>query len=73
MVNFRYLLLGALLLLTMADYSEAFLKKTIEVWQPRFKEPLTLEDAREIAVHWTALFKLVIDIHREESQKETKS
>ena len=57
----------------MADYSEAFLKKTIEVWQPRFKEPLTLEDAREIAVHWTALFKLVIDIHREESQKETKS
>jgi hypothetical protein len=52
----------------MANYSEAFLKRTIEAWQPRFKETLTLEDAREIAVHWTALLKLVIDIHREDVQ-----
>ena len=29
-------------------FSEEFLEKTIQVWQPRYKEKLTLEDAREI-------------------------
>lgn len=52
----------------LTNFSDAFLKRTIEVWQPRFKAPLTLEDAREIAVQWTALLKLVIDIHRENTQ-----
>lgn len=33
----------------MADYSKDFLERTIQLWQPHSPEPLTLEDAREIA------------------------
>jgi hypothetical protein len=43
----------------MADFSREFLERTIEVWQPRYDRPLTLEDAREIAETVVALFKLL--------------
>ena len=40
----------------MVNYSEQFLKETIRIWQPHYPEPLTLEDAREIADNTAELF-----------------
>lgn len=45
-------------------YSKEFLQETIRVWQPHYKEPLTLEDAREIAENASNLMKLLIDLDR---------
>ncbi len=33
----------------MVEYGEAFLKRTIEFWQPKADRTLSLEDARAIA------------------------
>ena len=41
------------------SYSKAFLEKTIQVWQPRNKEKLTLEDAREICENSCAFVRLL--------------
>lgn len=43
-------------------YSKEFLEKTIQIWQPYSKEPLTIEDAREIAQNATDLIKLLIEL-----------
>jgi hypothetical protein len=43
----------------MVVFSKDFLERTIEVWQPRYDHPLTLDDAREIAENMIALFKLL--------------
>jgi len=40
----------------MADYSKQFLQETIQIWQPHSPEPLTLEDAQEIADNMVDLF-----------------
>lgn len=48
----------------MSEYSEAFLKKTAEIWQPYSRTPLTLEDAREIAANATALFTCLIELDK---------
>jgi len=40
----------------MADYSDQFLKQTVQIWQPHSPKPLTLEDAREIADNMAELF-----------------
>jgi hypothetical protein len=58
----------------MANYSEAFLKRTIEVWQPYSPTPLTLEDAREITANMTALFSFLLELDKkygEPKEKET--
>lgn len=52
----------------MANYSKAFLEETIKVWQPRSKDPLTLEDAREIAANMTAFARLLITLDRQYGQ-----
>ena len=49
-------------------FSKEFLEKTIKVWQPHSKEPLTLEDAREIAENSVALAKLLIELDRKYAQ-----
>jgi len=54
----------------MADYSEQFLKHTIEVWQPHSPEPLTLEDAREIADNMVDLFTYLNELKQKYDQKE---
>lgn len=57
----------------MAEYSEAFLKKTIEVWQPYSSLPLTLEDAREIAANATALLRYLQELDKKYGDPEKKS
>lgn len=54
----------------MADYSEQFLQETIKVWQPHSPEPLTLEDAREIANNMAELFIYLNDLNQKYDQKE---
>ena len=50
---------------------EAFLKETIEVWQPLSAEPLTLADAREIAESMTGLFAVLARCAREAEERKT--
>ena len=45
-------------------YSKEFLEETTRVWQPHYKERLTLEDAREIAENASNLIKLLIGLDR---------
>lgn len=40
-------------------YSKEFLEKTIKVWRPYSKEPLTLEAARRIAENMVSLAKFL--------------
>ena len=45
-------------------WDEAFLKRTIEEWQPCAKEPLTLQDAQEIADNVAGLLRILSRIDR---------
>ena len=45
-------------------WDEAFLRRTIEEWQPCAKEPLTLQDAQEIADNVAGLFQVLLRIER---------
>lgn len=54
----------------MAEFSKAFLEKTIQVWQPYSPVPLTLEDAREIADNVTGLFCLLNELEQKYGKKE---
>ena len=45
-------------------WDEAFLRRTIEEWQPCAKEPLTLQDAQEIAENVAGLLQLLARIDR---------
>ena len=56
----------------MAEYSEEFLKKTVKVWQPYYQEPLTLEDAREIAANMTALYRYLHELDKKYGREEEK-
>jgi len=53
------------------DYSEDFLKKTIQAWQRHSPEPLTIEDAREIADNMAELFIYLNELDKKYDQKET--
>ena len=59
-------------------YDEAFLKKTIEIWQPRCPKPLTLQDAEEIVSNAVELVKLLDELDKKygesikQNQNETK-
>ena len=48
----------------MTNYSNEFLERTIKVWQPYSKEPLTLDDAREITENMVNFFKLLMETDR---------
>jgi hypothetical protein len=56
----------------MDDFSEEFLKRTIEVWQPYCSKTLSLEDAREIAVNMVGLFSLLHELEQKYEEKEKK-
>jgi len=45
-------------------WDEAFLKRTIEEWQPLSKEPLTPTDAQEICDNMVGLFQVLVRIER---------
>ena len=48
----------------MAEFTREFLERTMEVWQPRYDHPLTLDDAREIAENMIGLFKLLDNLDK---------
>ena len=54
----------------MAKYSKQFLEKTIAVWQPYSPDPLTIEDAQEIADNILGLYSYLIEVKLEHDQKE---
>ena len=54
----------------MDKYSQEFLNKTIQVWQPYSSKALTMTDARKITENMTALFNFLI---ASESQSNDKS
>ena len=45
-------------------WDEAFLRRTIEEWQPCAKEPLTLQDAQEIAENVAGLLQALLKVER---------
>lgn len=55
----------------MASYSEQFLNKTIEIWQPHCSVPLTIEDAQEITNNMVDLFTYLNELRHKYDQKET--
>jgi len=57
----------------MAEFSKAFLDKTIQVWQPYSPSPLSLEDAREIAEDVTGLFCLLAELEKKYGKEKTQS
>ena len=56
----------------MAEYSKEFLDYTIKVWQPYSEDPLTLDDAQEIAENMANLCIFLMDLEREDEKIQTK-
>ena len=56
----------------MANYSKEFLEKTIRIWQPHSPDPLTYEDAQEIADNMVDLYSFLIDLKQKHDQEEKK-
>ncbi len=48
----------------MKHYSNEFLEKTIKVWQPYSKAPLSLEDAKEITDNVVALYTFLSELEK---------
>jgi len=56
----------------MSKQSEdAFLDHTLNVWQPRTKQQLTHEDARQMIENVTGFFQLLVEWDKAERQSET--
>ena len=53
--------------------SQELLEKTIKVWQPHSKEPLTMEDAREIVVNTCNFFNLLIELDEKYSGRKSEN
>lgn len=49
--------------------SKELLERTIKEWQPYYKEPLAIEDAREIVINVCNYFDLLIKMDRQNSLK----
>ena len=45
------------------NFSDTFLERTIEIWQPRYGYPLSKEDAREIAYNTAELLKYLAKLN----------
>lgn len=54
------------------EYSDEFLDRTIKVWQPYLKEPLTREDAREIAQNFVGFFEVLMEWDREKGRTKNE-
>jgi hypothetical protein len=50
-------------------YTSNFIKKTIEVWQPRSSAPLTTEDAHTIIRNMTAFIRLLAEWEEAETEE----
>jgi len=53
-------------------FDEAFLKATIDAWQPLSAEPLTMADAQEIAESMTGFFAALARCAREAGTRLNK-
>lgn len=51
-------------------YSRKFLEKTIEIWQPYSSEPLSMEDAEEIADNMGGLIEFLIYLDEKYGKEE---
>ena len=51
---------------------EAFLKETIEAWQPLSAEPLTMAEAQEIAESMTGFFAALARCVKEREMREVR-
>ncbi len=53
------------------DLSEEDIQKTIETWQPYYKQPLTEQDALEIHRNVVGLFSILLewDMKQKEAEK----
>ena len=49
-------------------YSNEYLEKTIQFWEPRYKKKLTLEDARQITENMVGFFTLLNELDRKYSE-----
>ena len=56
----------------MAEYSKEFLEKTIKVWQPYSKAPLSLEDAREITNNIVGLYSFLFELEQRYGKEKEK-
>jgi flagellin-specific chaperone FliS len=57
----------------MAKYPKEYLEKTIKLWQPYCPEPLSLEDAQEIADNVIGLYSYLLQLKENHEKKETKA
>jgi chemotaxis regulatin CheY-phosphate phosphatase CheZ len=53
----------------LSKFSTEFLNKTIQVWQPFTRNPISLKDAREITENMTALFNFLITEEKKSNDK----
>ena len=56
----------------MPEYSEEFLKKTIDMWQPYSEAPLTLEEAREITDNMVGLYSFLFELEQKYGKEKEK-
>ncbi len=57
------------ILFMQKNFSDTFLERTIEIWQPRYGHPLSKEDAREIAYNTAELLKYLAKLNRKYGAK----
>ena len=43
-------------------FSKEFLERTVQVWQPYLKEPLSLDDAEEIANNAVGFYTFIAEL-----------
>ena len=55
------------------QFSQAYLEKTIQVWQKHYDRPLTLDDAREIATNVISVYDILIESKLEREKEELKN
>lgn len=53
--------------------TDEFLDKTIKVWQPHYKEPLTREDARQIIETTYSVIKMLLKWRADDATKGAAS
>ncbi|OGW69378.1 MAG: hypothetical protein A2036_03475 [Omnitrophica bacterium GWA2_50_21] len=48
-------------------FSKEFLERTVQVWQPYLKEPLSLDDAEEIANNAVGFYTFIAELDQKYS------
>lgn len=54
-----------------SSYPPEYLRQTIQVWQPHFPNPLTMDDAREIADTVLNLYDYLLEIKTHAAVEKT--